>query len=70
MHTANKKAESKVIIRHKSHGEVSLVEQDTIDYVYTAYFEPKKKIFCFIKEILRNFLGRMLQYLKKMTTKT
>ena len=25
-----------------SRGKVSLVEQDTIDYVSTAYFEPKK----------------------------
>ena len=32
---------TKVII-HKLRGEVSLVEQDTIDYVSTAYFEPEK----------------------------
>ena len=31
----------KVII-HKSRGEVFLVEQDIIDYVSTAYFEPKE----------------------------
>ena len=30
---------SKVII-HKLRGEVSLVEQDIVDYVSTAYFEP------------------------------
>jgi hypothetical protein len=31
----------KVII-DKSRGELPLLEQDTIDYVSTAYFEPKK----------------------------
>ena len=38
---------------HKSRGEVSLVEQDIIDYVSTVYFEPKKnQKLIFIKEIL------------------
>ena len=32
----------KVII-HMSRSEVPLVEQDIVDYVYTAYFDPKKK---------------------------
>ena len=36
-------------IIHKSRGEVSLVEQDTIDYISTDYFEPKRNygLFCF-----------------------
>ena len=46
----------KVII-HKLRGEVSLVVQDTIDYVSTAYFEPKN-LFLYIKEILCDFLVR------------
>ena len=36
----------------KSRGEVSLVEPDIIDYVSTAYFEPKNNNFLSIKEIL------------------
>jgi hypothetical protein len=31
------------VIIHKSRSEVSVVEQDTIEYVSTAYFEPKKR---------------------------
>ena len=56
-------AAAKIII-HKSRGEVSLVEQDTIDFVSTGYFE-QKIIFVFIKEILCNFLVGMLQCLKQ-----
>ena len=40
---------SKSLCIDKSRGEVSLVEQNTIDYVSTTYFEPKKitkDIFC------------------------
>ena len=33
---------SSSVIIHKSRGEVFLVEQDIIDYVSTAYFEPKR----------------------------
>ena len=35
---------TKVII-HKSRGAGSLVEQDTIDYVSTAYFELKNRYY-------------------------
>ena len=47
------------VIVHKSCVEVFLVEQDTIDYVTTAYFEPKKSI-VFIKYMLCNFLVQTL----------
>ena len=43
--------------RKYGRGEVSLVDQGTIDYVSTAYFDPKKiKKIEFIKEKLCNFL--------------
>ena len=45
---------TKVII-DKSRGEVSLVEQDIIDYVSTAYFDPRKNsnsIFFFLLTIV------------------
>ena len=45
---------TKVII-HKSRGEVSLVGQDTIDYVSTAYFEPKKNLFFYKRNIMQLF---------------
>jgi hypothetical protein len=53
------------VITHKSRGEVSLVEEDTIDYVSTAYLEPKNffkpnSIF-FIKKILYDFLVQTVQ---------
>ena len=58
----------KVII-HKSRGEVSLVEQDTTEYVSQpikihSYFF-KIVFFIFLTFILCNLLVRTLQYLKK-----
>ena len=46
--------EHKPII-HKSHGEVSLVEQDTIYYVSTAYYEPKINLCHFLVQTLQYF---------------
>ena len=61
---ANKSELCKVII-YKSRGEVSLVEQPTIECVFLAY---SKFIFSFLTFILSNFLVWTLEYLKKLHT--
>ena len=44
----------KVVI-HKSCSEVSLLEQDIIDYVSTAYFQPKQNKTFFKRDIMKLF---------------
>ena len=57
-------AEGKVII-HKSHGEVSLVEQDTIKYVSQPIKSSLSNLKKKISLIFFIFLVQTLQYLKK-----
>ena len=65
----------KVII-NKSRCEVSLVEQEAIDYVSTAYFEPKfvcflglSLVFLVFRITLKHFLEGFLVRLTKSFTK-
>ena len=50
------------VITPKSRGEVSLVEQDTIDYVCTAYFEPKKIFFQYKRCIMQGQLQEWTEH--------